>query len=123
SSSSLLGVLPIPLLTLLLGVLGYLLSGFFLGHLSRDAVQSVQMELESRARSRLNAFTAARTPPATEDSEIVFGYYRNGRRVAGDRRTPAVWPGWTEASAPLAHGPRWGVVPLNVTLAGSQPTL
>ena len=36
----LLGVLPIALLLLLLAVLAYLLSGFFLGHLYRDAVQS-----------------------------------------------------------------------------------
>ncbi|HEV7505130.1 MAG TPA: SpoIIE family protein phosphatase [Thermoanaerobaculia bacterium] len=119
----LLGVLPIPLLCLLLGVLGYLLSGFFLGHLYRDAVQSVQMELDARARSRLDAFTTARTPPAAGDSAVVFGYYRNGRRVAGDRRTPALWPSWTESSAPLARGPRWEVVPHFVTTAGTPPSL
>jgi HAMP domain-containing protein len=119
----LLGVLPIPLLLLLLGVLGYLLSGFFLGHLYRDAVQSVQMELDARVRSRLDAFATSRTPPAAADTTVVFGYYRNGRRVAGDRRTPAAWPAWTESSVPLARGPRWGVVPHFVTSAGSPPTL
>jgi serine phosphatase RsbU (regulator of sigma subunit) len=119
----LLGVLPIPLLLLLLGVLAYLLSGFFLGHLYRDAVQSVQLELDTRARSRLDAFAAARTPPPAGDSPIVFGYYRDGRRVAGDRRTPATWPAWTQGSVPLARGPRWEVAPRFVAMAGSPPTL
>jgi len=119
----LLGVLPIPLLLLLLGLLGYLLSGFFLGHLYRDAVQSVQMELDARARSRLDAFTTTRTPPSAGDTTVVFGYYRNGRRVAGDPRTPAAWPAWTESPVPLARGPHWGVVPRFVTAAGSLPTL
>ncbi|MFY9823095.1 MAG: SpoIIE family protein phosphatase [Thermoanaerobaculia bacterium] len=119
----LLGALPIPLLTLLLGVLGYLLSGFFLGHLYRDGVESVQMELDARVRSHLNTFSTARTPPPAVDSAVVFGYYRNGRRVAGDRRTPTAWPTWGETSVPLARGPRWGVVPHFVTTAGSPPTL
>jgi HAMP domain-containing protein len=119
----LLGVLPIPLLLLLLAVLGYLLSGFFLGHLYRDAVQSVQVELDARVRSRLDAFAAGRTPPAPGDSTVVFGYYRNGKRVAGDRRTPALWPAWTETSIPLARGPRWEIEPHFVTTAGSLPTL
>ncbi|HSS76232.1 MAG TPA: SpoIIE family protein phosphatase [Thermoanaerobaculia bacterium] len=119
----LLGVLPIPLLVLLLGVLAYLLSGFFLGHLYRDAIQSVQMELDARARSRLDAFVSARTPAPAGDSAIVFGYYRGGRRVAGDPRTPAVWPAWSESSAPFPRGPRWGLEPHFVTTAGSPPTL
>ncbi len=119
----LLGVLPIPLLLLLLGVLAYLLSGFFLGHLYRDAVQSVQLELDTRARSRLDAFATARTPPPAGDSLVVFGYYRDGRRVAGDRRAPAAWPAWAQISTPLSRGPRWGVAPRFVAMKGSPPTL
>lgn len=119
----LLGVLPIPLLLLLLGVLAYLLSGFFLGHLYRDAVQSIQMELDARVRSRLEAFSTGRSLPPAADTTVAFGYYRNGRRVAGDRRTPPVWPAWTESSLPLGRGPRWAVVPHFVTTAGSPPTL
>lgn len=123
-SYMLLGVLPIPLLLLLLGVLGYLLSGFFMGHLYRDAVESVQMELDARARSHLDNFITSRPPSPAADSTVVFGYYRNGKRVAGDHRTPALWPAWTETSAPLARGPRWGVVPHFVTAAaGSTPNL
>jgi HAMP domain-containing protein len=119
----LLGVLPIPLLLLLMGVLGYLLSGFFLGHLYRDAVQSVQMELDARVRYRLDAFATARTPPVAGDTTVAFGYYRNGRRVAGDPRTPAVWPAWTDSFITLTRGPRWGVEPHFVTTTGSPPTL
>ena len=118
----LLGVLPIPLLLLLSAVLAYMLSGFFLGHLYRDAVQSVQLELDSQARARLDAFAATRSPGPPGKSTVVFGYYRNGRRVGGDRRTPAAWPAWTEV--PTSSGPRWEVVPRFVMPAeGGSPTL
>jgi len=119
----LIGVLPIPLVLLLLTVTAYLLSGFFLGHLYRDAVQSVQIELDTRARSRADAFAASGTHRRTADSDIVYGYYRQGRRIAGDERTPAAWPAWTEARSVLAQGPRWQVVPRFVALPGIGPTL
>jgi serine phosphatase RsbU (regulator of sigma subunit) len=122
----LLGVLPIPLLLLLLAVLAYMLSGFFLGHLYRDAVQSVQLELSSQARSRLDALAATRStgaPGPSGDSTVVFGYYRNDRRVGGDRRTPAAWPAWAQA-LPQARNSRWEVVPRFVMPAGGgSPTL
>ena len=54
----LLGVLPIPLLLVLVAMLTYLLSGFFLGHLYRDAVWSLQGELDSAAQGRLTAFSS-----------------------------------------------------------------
>ncbi|HKV10846.1 MAG TPA: SpoIIE family protein phosphatase [Thermoanaerobaculia bacterium] len=94
----LLGVLPIPMLMLLTGVLAYLLSGFFLGHLYRDAVQSLEIELASMARSRAATFARSGAPRPEEDTSVVFGYYRNGKRLAGDPRTPAAWPTWLEES-------------------------
>ncbi|MEA2604049.1 MAG: phosphoserine phosphatase RsbU/P [Acidobacteriota bacterium] len=123
----LLGVLPIPLLLLLLAVLTYLLSGFFLGHLYRDAVQSVQLQVDSQARSRLDAFVVTRSPgspgDSASDSTVVFGYYRDGRRIGGDRRTPAAWPAWAQA-LPQARTSRWEVVPRFVVPAGGgSPTL
>jgi HAMP domain-containing protein len=99
----LLGVLPIPMLALLLTVLGYLLSGFFLGHLYRDAVQSLQLELDSLARAHAEAFTSARPPRGEEAGDVVFGYYREGQRIAGDARTPAAWPAWTEQQEPSSE--------------------
>jgi HAMP domain-containing protein len=94
----LLGVLPIPMLLLLSAVLAYLLSGFFLGHLYRDAVQSLDIELRSMARSRAATFVRSGAPRQEGESSVVFGYYRNGKRITGDPRTPAVWPTWLEAA-------------------------
>lgn len=94
----LLGVLPIPMLLLLSGVLAYLLSGFFLGHLYRDAVQSLEIELASMARSRAATFARSAAPRQEGESQVIFGYYRGGKRVAGDPRTPVAWPAWLEAT-------------------------
>lgn len=92
----LLGVLPIPMLLLLSAVLAYLLSGFFLGHLYRDALQSLEIELSSMARSRAATFARSGAPRQQEEPGVVFGYYRDGKRVAGDPQTPAAWPTWLE---------------------------
>ncbi|HYG63128.1 MAG TPA: HAMP domain-containing protein, partial [Thermoanaerobaculia bacterium] len=89
----LIGVLPIPMVLLLLTVVSYLLAGFFLGHLYRDAVEEVQVELEQAVRVRAEAF--ARTGAVPEEpapENIIFGYYRNGRRVGGDPSMPATMP-------------------------------
>ena len=48
----LLGVLPIPMLLLQIVVGGYLLAGFFLGHLYRDAASAVAGELAQVRRNR-----------------------------------------------------------------------
>lgn len=124
----LLGVLPIPLLLLLLALLAYLLSGFFLGHLYRDAVESVQEDLAAAAQGHLTAMTApgaAGPPHRTGTGEIVFGYYRNGRKLAGDPRTPAAWPAWLEMPGPIVRqGERLEVAPRFVsTSGGGRPAL
>jgi HAMP domain-containing protein len=120
----LLGVLPIPLLLLLLAVLAYLLSGFFLGHLYRDAVQSTQGDLAAAAQGRLAAFAANGPPRRAEGEDIVFGYYRGGRKLAGDPRLPAAWPAWLELPAPLVQqGGRLRAAPRFVSIPGGRPTL
>jgi HAMP domain-containing protein len=116
----LLGVLPIPLLLLLLSVLGYLLCGFFLGHLYRDAVQSLQVELDAAAQARLDAFTGRRPTGQEDTGDFVFGYYRRGKRIAGDPRTPAAWPAWTEDRKPAGRGPQWEPVPSFVSPGGES---
>ncbi len=95
----LLGVLPIPLLAVLGGVVAYLLSGFFLGHLYRDAARGLESELALAARERLVEQAVRRTAPEAAD-DLAFAYYRDGRRVAGDARAPEAWPEWVAAHAP-----------------------
>ncbi len=122
----LLGALPIPLLLLLTSVLAYMLSGFFLGHLYRDAVESVQRELDTTARSRLDAFAATRSagvPGPPGDSTAVFGYYRNGRRIGGDRRTPTSWPAWAQALPRSSKASREVEPRFVVPSGGGAPTL
>lgn len=92
----LIGVVPIPLVALLLTVVGFLLSGFFLGHLARDAVRDLQLELATVAREHRVAFEqTGRAGPAGRD-EVALAYYRQGRRVGGDPRFPEAWPGWLD---------------------------
>lgn len=86
----LIGVLPIPLVLLLLGVVSYILAGFFLGHLYRDAVDEMQRDLQTAARLQLQKVDRA-------EPGIVFAWYQNGRKVAGDPRLPARWPAWVAA--------------------------
>jgi HAMP domain-containing protein len=119
----LLGVLPIPMLLLLLTVLAYLLSGFFLGHLYRDAVQSLQLELDSLAQARAEAFARAQVPPGAVEGSVVFGYYREGRRTAGDPRTPAAWPAWTERQIPVERNHEREEMARFVQREGGAPTL
>lgn len=98
----LLGVLPIPMVLLLLGVSAYILAGFFLGHLYRDAVTELQSEIDAAARSHARVLASTGQTPGKESWEpgLVFGYYRDGRRFAGDPRTPPVWPRWASAPPP-----------------------
>ncbi len=122
----LLGVLPIPLVLLLLTVLAYILGGFYMGHLYRDAVQSLQLELSSLAKARLDLFADGVPPRRSGTSEMVFGYYRNGKRIAGDKRTPAAWPAWTEKLPPAERtrrGVAWEVIPQFVSQDDGRPTL
>ena len=121
----LLGVLPIPLLLMLLAVLAYILSGFYMGHLYRDAVQSLDLELKAAAQARLDAFTGTRPPKQASAGDFVLGYYRGGKKIGGDPRTPATWPAWMEAPKPPSRGAQWEALPSFVTVAGSggNPTL
>jgi HAMP domain-containing protein len=100
----LIGVLPIPLVLLLLGVVAYILAGFFLGHLYRDAVDEVQRDLQAAARAQVRALEQNGTPSGG-DPATVFAWYRDGRKVAGDPRLPARWPAWVATQVP-AEGTR-----------------
>ncbi len=89
----LIGVLPIPMLALLIALAGYLLAGFFMTTLHREARSSIETALAYTARTSLD-----RGPemPSPLDGFAV-AYYRAGKWVGGDRRAPRVWPQWLAA--------------------------
>jgi sigma-B regulation protein RsbU (phosphoserine phosphatase) len=101
----LIGVLPIPMVLLLLAVVAYLLACFFIGHVYRDALGSLDAEVAAATRERAAYFLVSGKVPdarvaAGAIPEMVYAYYRNGERAAGDPRAPAHWPAW--ASQPAA---------------------
>ncbi|MFP5288679.1 MAG: hypothetical protein ACLGI9_23280, partial [Thermoanaerobaculia bacterium] len=99
----LLGVLPIPLVLVLLTVVGYILAGFYLGQLYRDALQDLNVELRTLARERAAVFAQAGRPAGGSEDNVAFAYYRGGRRVGGDPRLPRTWPAWLEVQPDAAH--------------------
>jgi len=116
----LIGVLPIPMVALLILLNAYLLAGYFLGHLFRDADESIRADLQAAADLQLAHF-ASTTP---QSGQILFGYYRNGVRIAGDERLPESWPGWMELPGTVAAS---GDFDLNeapyVSMSDETPTL
>jgi serine phosphatase RsbU (regulator of sigma subunit) len=114
----LIGVLPIPMVLVLLGLGLYLQSGFFLSHLYRDAVRGLEAELHQVARA---AATGARlTPP----EGVALAFYDADKLVAGDPGAPAAWPSWIPGLAdPEPHG-QMAADPLPLAaLADGRPTV
>jgi sigma-B regulation protein RsbU (phosphoserine phosphatase) len=114
----LIGVLPIPMVLLLLAVVAYLLACFFIGHVYRDALGSLDAEVAAATRERAAYFLLTGKVPdarvaAGAMPEMVYAYYRNGERAAGDPRAPAHWPAWasqppaarTAAATPVTASP------------------
>ena len=93
----LIGVLPIPMVLLLLGIGAYILAGFFLGHLYRDATTDLQNDLGQTAEAQLDAAASA-APPGPQRGDVAFAFYRDGKRTGGDPQAPAQWPAWAAAS-------------------------
>ena len=91
----LVGVLPIPMALFMLGVGAYLIGGFFLGHLFRDALAVVHQEVAAATATRLEDPASFASAPAVV-SDVAFAYYFDGRRVSGDERAPLEWPVWLE---------------------------
>ncbi len=86
----LIGILPIPMLAVLVGLTAYLLAGYFMTTLHRDATSALQTALAYTARASLDAWPEM---PSPRDGFAV-AYYRGGRWVGGDRRAPGAWPEW-----------------------------
>ncbi len=94
----LLGLLPFLLSLVLVVVSAYLLSGFFLGHLYRDAAISLYEEIDATTEFFLEPLELDLVPlaalPASVSRDVALSYYRGGVRVAGDDRAPEVFPEW-----------------------------
>jgi serine phosphatase RsbU (regulator of sigma subunit) len=87
----LIGMLPIPMVMLLVGITTYLLAGFFLGHLYRDALGSLQRDLDRAAAWQLS-YQAQNNTPQSPLVSVSFARYRWGSRVSGDDHLPERWP-------------------------------
>ena len=98
----LIGVLPVPLVLLLLGVIAYILAGFFLSHLYRDTVDEMQRDLQATARLQAHLLEQG-VSPTSGGSEgnpaVALAWYRDGLKIGGDPALPARWPAWAGARA------------------------
>ncbi len=94
----LIGVLPIPMVAVLALINGYLLSGYFLGHLYRDASRDLHESLTEAAVVELA------TPGPRRQDDFVFARYVDGVRVSGDDRLPWEWPTWIDDEAGGDYG-------------------
>ncbi len=96
----LLGMLPLLLIGVMLAVTGYLLSGFYLGHLFRGALDGIENELA--VATQVVAEHGDSLGRATDDSSLGaearlpmrFVEYQNGVRKGDDPGAPELWPSW-----------------------------
>lgn len=90
----LIGLVPIPLVLLMIAVAGYILSGFFLSHLYRDALGSVANELRFAADHQLDQILRGQLPRSRSALPLAFAYYRQGKKFAGPPTAPDTWQTW-----------------------------
>jgi HAMP domain-containing protein len=119
----LIGVLPIPMVMVLGGLLLYLLSGYFLGHEYRVAADSLQHDLQHAAATGLAQFRVrGATAPDNGDS-VALAFYVNRQRVAGDDEAPRAWPAWLQRDESAAETsdqpPFWSLTDGSLTLAAT----
>jgi serine phosphatase RsbU (regulator of sigma subunit) len=88
----LIGVLPIPMVTVLVGVALWLLAGALVGHLFRDTTVTFHRELEETTADALDGFRNDR--PRLREGDVLLAYYRGGKKVAGASFAPVEWPAW-----------------------------
>jgi HAMP domain-containing protein len=94
----LIGVLPIPMVLVLGGLATYLLSGYFLGHQYRAALDGLHGDLRRAAETASGRFAAQGAAALDSGEDIALVLYSNGRRVAGPRDAPEIWPAWVDES-------------------------
>lgn len=100
----LIGVVPIPMVIVLGGISVYLMSGYFLGHEYRQALENLHYDVERAAEAGLAHLTARGSATADPGAAARVAFYANGRKVAGDDQAPALWPEWAESSGASEDG-------------------
>lgn len=122
ASYFLIGVLPIPMVVLLILLNLYLLGGYFLGHLYRNATSGLQQEITEAAQGHLERFEYTRRTPDGKADGLAFAFYLDGRRYGGDASLPEYWPDWLAGADPDTPGERSRPVGF-VARADGTPTL
>lgn len=87
----LIGVLPIPLVIAMFLVVSYILSGYFVGHLYRDAWQSLEDDLRLASRLRYEQMSLGKFRGPPQIGPIHFVEYRHGVRITPDPKAPERW--------------------------------
>ncbi len=99
----LIGVVPIPMVLALGAILLYLLSGYFLSHRYRTALDDARDDLRREAEAA--SAHAGTVGPISTRAEIAVALYDGGRRLSDHPELPSLWPTWateaTETPPPL----------------------
>ena len=95
----LIGVVPLPLLAFLVLVAAYIGSGFFLGHVYRDAAASITSDLRFATHRHMQQILRGDIEPIEHSIPIEFAYYRDGKKLAGAAAAPAAWQDWWPADS------------------------
>lgn len=125
-SYALFGLLPFLLSLVLVIVAAYLLSGFFLGHLYRDAAIGLQEELEAVSAFLIQPLEMGLLDPSGLPAELggaALAYYQNDLRAGGDPRAPDGFPVWLETDDEFEGQRRRSRVPPLVALPDGSATL
>jgi serine phosphatase RsbU (regulator of sigma subunit) len=93
----LIGVVPIPIVALMGGLIAYLGAGFFLGHVYRDNISAVRSELRRAAQLRLATLSPASSATPADNAHFTYAFYRQGHKVDGTALAPDTWPSWLDA--------------------------
>ncbi len=115
----LIGVVPLPILFFLFLLAAYICSGFFLGHIYRDALDSVTNDLRFAAHRDLEQILREDIEPIEHPIPIAFAYYQDDRKLAGTPSAPDLWQPWWPADSPNALTSNLESLPIVADIDGS----
>ncbi len=118
----LIGFVPLVLVVMLTLVAAYVFTGFYVGHLFRDAAYSLTSDLDQAARRHLSELAAGHLPRSRSALPIRFAYYREGKLIAGE--APKAWQPWWPAAFVNDEATEAEILaPAMVAAADGSPTL